>query len=74
MIVNHDIDAVNSHHDLPCVHGEIGVVETPIELLLGNRLVGGIVIRSKVLVGEGLGGRDALLGIEDKHFLEEVDS
>lgn len=35
----------NSHHDLPRVHGQICVVEGPIELLLGDRLIGGIVVR-----------------------------
>lgn len=65
---------MNSHHDLPCVDREIGVVETPIELLLGNRLVGGVVVGRKVLVGQGLGGSYPLLGVKDKHALEKVDS
>jgi hypothetical protein len=31
------------------------------------------VVGSKVIVGEGLGGRYPLLRIEDKHALKEID-
>lgn len=57
----------NLHHDFPCVYGQIGIVERPIKLLLCNRLVGRVVVRGQVRVGEGLLRSDALLRIEDEH-------
>lgn len=64
---------LDSHHNLPCVDGEVSVVETPIELLLGSGLVGGVMVRGQVLVGEGLGGCYPLLGVEDEHAFKEVN-
>lgn len=64
---------LDSHHDLPCVDGQIGVVEAPVELLLGDGLIGGVVVRSQVLVGQSLGGCYPLLGIEHEHALQEVN-
>jgi len=69
-----EIEDFGVHHNLPCVNRQISVVEAPIELLLGHRLVGRVMVWRKVLVLECLGCRDALLGIEDEHALEEVDS
>lgn len=62
------------HHNLPCVDRQVGVVETPIKLLLGNRLISGVMVRAKVVMGERLGCRNALLGVEDEHPLKKVDS
>lgn len=62
-----------SHHDLPRVYREVGVVETPVELLLGNGLVAGVVVRGEVLVSQSLGRRYSLLGVEDEHLLQEID-
>lgn len=53
------------HHDLPRINGEFGVVEAPVELLVGHRLVGGIVVRGKVLMRQGLSGSYPLLGVKD---------
>lgn len=62
------------HHDLPSVHWQIGVVEAPVELLLSHGLIGGVMVRGEVVVRERLGGRYSLLGVEDEHPLQEVDS
>jgi len=61
------------HHDLPGVDGQVGIVEAPVELLLGHRLVRRVVIRSKVIMRQRLGGGYPLLGVEDEHALEEID-
>ena len=61
------------HHNLPSIHGKVGIVERPIELLLRDWLVGWVVVWREVLVGEGIGGLDALSRVEDEHALEEVD-
>ena len=60
------------HHDLPGIHGQISVVERPVELLLGLRFISRVVVGGKVFVCKRVGGRDSFLGIEDEHFLEEV--
>jgi hypothetical protein len=60
------------HHDLPCIHGKISIVETPVELLSCDGLVRGIMVRRDVLVCQGLRGVYPFPGIEDEHFLEKV--
>lgn len=62
-----------SHHDFPCVNGEIRIVERPVELLFRTRLVGGVVVGSKVWVGESLLSLDTLSRVEYEHVLEQVD-
>lgn len=63
----------NSHHDLPCIDRQISIVEAPVKLLVGNGLIGGVVVGAEVLVGEGVSCGDTLLGVENEHPLEEVD-
>ena len=64
----------DSHHYFPRVNWEIGVVEAPVKLLLGDRLVCRVMVRSEVLVRQGVRGRYPLLGVEYKHALKKVDS
>ena len=61
------------HHDLPRIYWQVCVVETPIELLLRDRLVRRVVVERHVGVRERLGRVDALLRVEDEHLLEQVD-
>lgn len=63
----------DSHHDLPCINGQVSIVEAPVKLLIRHGLVRGVVVGSQVVVGEGFGGRYPLLRIKDKHALEEID-
>lgn len=60
------------HHNLPCVNRQVSVVETPVELLLGDGLIRGIVVRCKVLVAQGLGGCYPRLGVKDQHALQQI--
>ena len=61
------------HHNLPCVHWEVGVVERPVELLPGYWLVCWVVVWREVLVREGVGRLDTLAWVENEHALEKVD-
>lgn len=61
------------HHDLPRINRQISVVETPVELLLGLWLVGGVVVGCEVRVGEGLAGLYARSWVEDEHAFEKFD-
>lgn len=63
----------NPHHDLPRVDRQIGVVEAPVKLLLRHGLVGRVVVRRQVLVGQRLLRRYPLLGVEDEHPFQQVD-
>lgn len=45
----------------------------PVELGIGDRLVGGVVVWGQVWVRQGVGGGDSLVGVENKHFLQQVD-
>lgn len=63
----------NSHHNLPCVNWQIGIIKAPVELDLSNRLVCWVMVRRKVLVRQRLGSCYPLLGVEDQHALEKVD-
>ena len=56
------------------VDWQIGIVEAPIELFGSDRLIGRVVVRSEVIMGQGLGGSDTLLGVEHQHLLQQVDS
>lgn len=60
------------HHDLPCVHREISIIETPVELLSGDGLVRGVVVWGNILMCQGLRGVYPFSGIENKHFFEQV--
>lgn len=62
------------HHDLPCVYWEVGVVETPIELFRGNRLIGWIVIWRDILVRKRRGSIYTFSGIKDQHLLQKIQS
>jgi hypothetical protein len=62
-----------SHHDLPGVNGQIGVVERPVELLLSNGLISRVVVRRKVGVGERGTGLYAGTRVEDEHLLKELN-
>ena len=68
------IQQANLHHDLPRVNRQVGIIETPIKLLFGDGLVCGIVVGCQVLMGEGVGGCYALLGVEDEHTFQKIDS
>lgn len=70
----HVTDRQDVHHDLPRVHGQVGIVKAPVKLLLGHGLVAGVVVRREVLVRESLGRRYPLLGVEHQHALEQVNS
>lgn len=61
------------HHNLPCVHRQVRVVERPVELLLRHRLVGRVVIRREVFVRESVACSHSCSRVEDEHSLEEVD-
>jgi len=67
------VENLGVHHDLPCVYGQIGVIETPVELLIGHGLIGGVVVRSEVVISQGVGRGDTLLGVENQHPLEKLD-
>ena len=58
------------HHDFPCVHRKIGIVERPIKLFFGHRLIGRVVIWCEIRVSESVSGFDTLPGVEDQHTLE----
>jgi hypothetical protein len=62
-----------SHHDLPGVNGQIGVVERPVELLLGNGLISRVVVRRKVGVSERGTSLYAGTRVEDQHLLQELN-
>jgi len=62
------------HHDLPGVNGQIGVVERPVELLLGNGLISRVVVRREVRVGERGTGLYAGTRVEDQHLLKKLNS
>jgi hypothetical protein len=66
--------ALNLHHNLPCINRQIGVVETPVKLFLGHRLVCRIMVGRKIIVSESLSGSYPLLGVKDKHAFEKVNS
>jgi len=57
------------HHDLPCVDGQVCIVEGPIELLLRDRLIGWVVVRGQVWVCKRLLRSYTLLGVKDQHVL-----
>jgi hypothetical protein len=61
------------HHDLPGIHRKVGVIERPIKLLLGLRLVGRVVVGREVFVRKCFPSADSLLGIENEHSLQEID-
>jgi hypothetical protein len=63
----------NSHHDLPGVNGQVSIVERPVELLLGNGLIGRVVVRCEVGVGERGAGLYAGARVEDQHLLKELN-
>ena len=64
---------IHLHHYFPCVHGQIGVIKTPIKLLLGNRFVAGVVVGAEILVRQGWCGRNALLGVKHEHAFEQIN-
>ncbi len=55
------------------MYRKVSVVEAPIKLLVGDGLVGRVMVGSQVLVGQALGGRYPCLRVEDEHALQEVD-
>jgi hypothetical protein len=59
---------------LPCVYGEIGVVEGPIEFFACFGFIGWVVVGCEVFVFEGLFCIDSCAGVEDEHTLQQVDS
>jgi len=61
------------HHDFPRIHREIRIIKRPVELLLRDWLIRGVVVRGKVFVCEGIGCLDTLSGVEHKHLFEEID-
>lgn len=61
------------HHDFPRIDRKVRIVERPIELLLRDRLVGGVVVRRQVGVRKRVAGSYTLLRVEDKHVLEQID-
>jgi hypothetical protein len=68
------VDCLNDlHHDLPGIDGEVGIVERPIELFLGNRLVCGIVIWSEIWMSKSFGGCDALLWCKHQHAFQHIN-
>lgn len=66
--------ALNLHHDLPCIDGQVSIVETPIELLLSYRLICRVMVGREIVVSKSLSGGYALLGVKDKHTLEKINS
>lgn len=48
--------------------------ERPIELLLSNRLISGIVIYAQVGMFQSFRSRDPLVGIKYEHLCKEVNS
>lgn len=66
------IQARHLHHDFPCVHRQVSVIERPVELFPSNRLVGGVVIRCQVLMFQRFSCTNAFLRVEHQHTLEEV--
>lgn len=69
----YSVSVINLHHDLPCINGQIGIVETPVELLIGHRLIGGVVVGREVVISQGVGRGDTLLGVKNQHSLEKFD-
>lgn len=61
------------HHYFPCVNREICIVKRPIELLVSDRLVGGIVVGRQIFVGQTLRGGDPFSRVKDQHLLEKID-
>lgn len=68
-----EVEDLAVHHDLPRIDWQFRVVERPVELLVRDWLVRGVVIRCNVLVRERLGGIDTFTWVEDEHLLEEVE-
>lgn len=61
------------HHNLPGIDGQVGVIERPVELLLRNWLVGGIVVWGKIWVSKSLASCYSRLGVENEHLLEHIN-
>lgn len=68
-----EVEDLAVHHDLPGIDRQLRVVERPIELLAGDGLVRGVMIRCDVLVRERLGGIDTFTWVEDEHLLEQIE-
>lgn len=62
-----------SHHDLPCIHGQVSIVKTPVELLFGDRFIRWIMVRREVVVTQCVGCCYPLLGIKDQHALQQIN-
>lgn len=69
LVVSTDILSPDIHHNFPGVNGQVCVVERPIELLLRDRLVSGVVVWGEVWVSESLLRSYTLLGVKDQHVL-----
>lgn len=62
----------NIHHNLPCVHWQIRIVERPVEFLLRFRFVGWIVVGREVFVRKPITGANSLLRVKDQHALQKI--
>ena len=60
------------HHNLPCIHRQVRIVERPVEFLLRFRFVGWVVVRREVFVRKPITGANSLLRIKDQHALQKI--
>lgn len=64
---------IRSHHDLPRIYRQVGVIEGPIELLFCLWFIGRVVVWSKIWICQCFAGFDSFPWIKDKHTLEKFD-
>lgn len=67
-----EVEDLRVHHDLPCVNGQVSIVERPVERLFRLGLVGRVVVRSEVWMCERFSGADTCAGVENEHLFEQI--